>query len=60
MEQFSLIGQSYFSLVYWKFSHPHCVQSGCGSHPTFYRKGTEGFFTVGNAAGAWSWSLTSV
>jgi hypothetical protein len=42
-----------------EFSLPHVVQTGSGAHPASYSMGTEGSFLGGQAAGAWSWPLTS-
>jgi hypothetical protein len=36
------------------------VQNGSGAHPASYLMGTRGSFPGGKAAGAWSWSLTSI
>jgi len=41
------------------FSH-HRVQTGSGAHPPSYTIGTRGSFPAAKAAGAWSWSLTSI
>jgi hypothetical protein len=38
----------------------HHVQNGSGVHPASYPMGTGGSFPGGEAAGAWSWPLTSV
>jgi hypothetical protein len=37
----------------------HVVQSGSEVHPASYLIGTGGSFPGGQAAGAWSWPLTS-
>jgi len=42
------------------FSLLHRLQTGSGAHPASYPVGTRGSFLGGNAAGAWSWSLTSI
>jgi hypothetical protein len=41
------------------FSH-HRVQTGPGVHPASYPMGTRGSYSGGKAAGAWSWTLTSI
>jgi len=38
----------------------HCVQTGSGAPPASYPVGTRGSFHAGEAAGAWSWPLTSI
>jgi hypothetical protein len=42
------------------FSLHHCVQNGSGAHPASYPRATRGSFPGGEAAGAWSWPLTSI
>jgi hypothetical protein len=42
------------------FSPHHRVQNGSGAHPASYSTATRGSFPGGKAAGAWSWSLTSI
>jgi hypothetical protein len=42
------------------FSLHHRVQNGSGAHPASYPMVTGGSFSVGKAAGAWSWQLTSI
>jgi hypothetical protein len=42
------------------FSLLYCVQTDTGVHPASYSMGTEGYFFGSKAAGAWSWSLTSI
>jgi hypothetical protein len=42
------------------FYHHHRVQTGSEAHPASYPMGTRGSFHGGKAAGAWSWSLTSI
>jgi hypothetical protein len=42
-----------------EFSLLHVVQTGSGAHPASYPMATGGFFPGGEAAGAWSWPLTS-
>jgi hypothetical protein len=42
------------------FSLHHRVQNGSGAHPASYPMGTRGAFPGGKAAGARSWSLTSI
>jgi hypothetical protein len=42
------------------FSVHHSVQNGSGAQPASYPMGTRGSFPGGKAAGAWSWSLTSI
>jgi hypothetical protein len=42
------------------FSLHHRVQNGSGAHPASYPMGTRSSFSVGKAAGAWSWPLTSI
>jgi hypothetical protein len=44
----------------WDFSLHHRVQNGSGANPASYPMGTRGSFSGGEAAGAWSWPLTSV
>jgi len=38
----------------------HRVHPVSGAHPAFYSVATRGSFGSGNAAGEWSWSLTSI
>jgi hypothetical protein len=42
------------------FSLHHRDHTGSGAHPTSYPMGTKGSFSGDKAAGAWSWSLTSI
>jgi hypothetical protein len=42
------------------FSRHHHVQTSSGAHPASYPMGTRGSFPGGEAAGAWSWPLTSI
>jgi hypothetical protein len=42
------------------FSLHHHVQTSSGAHPASYPIGTRGSFPGSRAAGAWSWSLTSI
>jgi hypothetical protein len=42
------------------FSLHHHVQNSSGAHPPSYAMGTRGYFPGGKAAGAWSWTLTSM
>jgi hypothetical protein len=42
------------------FSLQHRVQNGSGAHPPSYPMGIRGSFPGGKAAGAWSWTLTSI
>jgi hypothetical protein len=42
------------------FSLHHRVQNGSGAHPASYPMRTGGSFPGGEAAGAWSWPLTSM
>jgi hypothetical protein len=42
------------------FSLRHCVQTGSGAHPASYPMRIRGSFSVGKAAGAWSWPLISI
>jgi hypothetical protein len=42
------------------FSLHHHVQNSSGAHLASYPMGTRGSFPGGNAAGVWSWPLTSI
>jgi hypothetical protein len=42
------------------FSLHRRVQNGSGAHPASYPMRTRGFFPGVKAAGAWSWTLTSI
>jgi hypothetical protein len=42
------------------FSLNHRVQNSSGAHPTSCPMGTTGSFRGSKAAGAWSWTLTSI
>jgi hypothetical protein len=42
------------------FSLRHRVEIGSGAHPASYIMGSRGSFPAGNAAGKWSWPLTSI
>jgi hypothetical protein len=42
------------------FSLHHHVQNGSGAHPASYPMGTRDSFPRGEAAGVWSWPLTSI
>jgi len=44
----------------WEFSLHRPVQTGSEAHPASYPMGTRGSFPGNKAAGAWSWSLTSI
>jgi len=49
-----------FSAGAGNYSLHHRIQNGSGSHLASYPMGTRGSFPGGKAAGAWSWSLTSI
>jgi len=44
----------------WYFSLFHRIQTGFGSHPASYPRGTGGSFPGGKAAEAWSRPFTSI
>jgi hypothetical protein len=49
-----------FPEVAGNISLRHRVQTDYEAHPAAYPVGTDGSFPGGKAAGAWSWSLTSI
>jgi len=42
------------------FSLRHRARTCSGAYPASYPMGTEGHYTGGKAAGAWSWPLSSI
>jgi len=50
----------YFKLLWEFFSSPPCPERLCGSPSLLPNGYYQGLFPWGKAAGAWSWTLTSI